>query len=78
VWWGMAHCSRAEVLTQQPYSMETDIWSLGSVMYQMCTLDVPFNGSSVEELKVRPRAIDARTVGGGRLPGHLAIASART
>jgi serine/threonine protein kinase len=58
--------------------METDIWSLGSVMYQMCTLDLPFHANSVEALKVRPRAIDARAVGGGRLPGHLAIASART
>jgi serine/threonine protein kinase len=42
-----------EVLTQQPYSMEMDIWSLGSVMFELCTLEVPFRATTVDALKVR-------------------------
>jgi len=40
-----------EVLHQHPYSFETDIWSLGSVMYEMCTLQLPFVGNTLDTLK---------------------------
>jgi len=41
-----------EVLTHQPHSTKLDIWSLGLVIYQMCTLKVPFPADSVDALKV--------------------------
>ena len=41
-----------EVLHQHPYSFEMDIWSLGSVMYEMCTLQVPFDVNTLDALKV--------------------------
>jgi serine/threonine protein kinase len=41
-----------EVLQQHPYSLEMDIWSLGSVLYEMCTLQVPFVARTLDVLKV--------------------------
>jgi serine/threonine protein kinase len=41
-----------EVLQQHPYSFEMDIWSLGSVLYEMCTLQVPFFARTLDALKV--------------------------
>jgi serine/threonine protein kinase len=42
-----------QVLTQQPHSTKTDIWSMGLVIYQMCTLQLPFKAECIDELMVK-------------------------
>jgi len=42
-----------EVLTQQPYDLSSDIWSLGVLIYELCTLQPLFQASSVKSLVVR-------------------------
>lgn len=39
-----------EVWSNQPYSTKTDIWSLGCILYELCTLNRPFNGRSPQQL----------------------------
>ena len=39
-----------ELLQDQPYSFEADIWSLGIVLYELCCLEYPFLGNSLPRL----------------------------
>uniref|UniRef100_A0A3Q3JH73 non-specific serine/threonine protein kinase n=1 Tax=Monopterus albus TaxID=43700 RepID=A0A3Q3JH73_MONAL len=39
-----------EICESQPYNNKTDIWSLGCVLYELCTLKHPFEGSSLRQL----------------------------
>ncbi|XP_024919721.1 serine/threonine-protein kinase Nek5 isoform X2 [Cynoglossus semilaevis] len=39
-----------EICENQPYNNKTDIWSLGCVLYELCTLRHPFEGSSLRQL----------------------------
>lgn len=39
-----------EIIANKPYDMKTDIWALGCVIYQLCTLKFPFQGSNLLEL----------------------------
>uniref|UniRef100_A0A4W4ELM2 non-specific serine/threonine protein kinase n=1 Tax=Electrophorus electricus TaxID=8005 RepID=A0A4W4ELM2_ELEEL len=42
-----------EICENRPYNNKTDIWSLGCVLYELCTLKHPFEGSSLRQLIVR-------------------------
>ncbi|XP_065108489.1 serine/threonine-protein kinase Nek5 isoform X2 [Paramisgurnus dabryanus] len=39
-----------EICENQPYNNKTDIWSLGCVLYELCTLRHPFEGSNLRQL----------------------------
>ncbi|XP_041806195.1 serine/threonine-protein kinase Nek5 isoform X2 [Chelmon rostratus] len=39
-----------EICEGRPYNNKTDIWSLGCVLYELCTLRHPFEGSSLQQL----------------------------
>ncbi|TKS66742.1 Serine/threonine-protein kinase [Collichthys lucidus] len=39
-----------EICESRPYNNKTDIWSLGCVLYELCTLRHPFDGSSLRQL----------------------------
>ncbi len=35
-----------ELHYEQEYSKKTDIWSLGIILFEMCTFDTPFKSST--------------------------------
>ncbi|XP_042620406.1 serine/threonine-protein kinase Nek5 [Cyprinus carpio] len=39
-----------EICENRPYNNKTDIWSLGCVLYELCTLRHPFEGSNLKQL----------------------------
>ncbi|XP_077435433.1 serine/threonine-protein kinase Nek5 isoform X2 [Vanacampus margaritifer] len=39
-----------EICESRPYNNKTDIWSLGCVLYELCTLRHPFEGKSLSQL----------------------------
>ena len=39
-----------EMLNNLPYDFKVDIWSLGCIIYELCALEVPFNGNNMGEL----------------------------
>mmetsp|Transcript_31295 Transcript_31295/g.41415 ORF Transcript_31295/g.41415 Transcript_31295/m.41415 type:complete len:104 (+) Transcript_31295:443-754(+) len=39
-----------EVLKGQPYDMKADVWSLGTVLFQMLTGERPFKGKDINDL----------------------------
>ncbi|CAL9729607.1 serine/threonine-protein kinase Kin3p [Monosporozyma unispora] len=50
---GTPYYMSPEVLMDQPYSPLSDIWSLGCVIYEMCSLHPPFQAKSYTELQNR-------------------------
>ena len=42
-----------EIIEGKPYSLMTDIWSLGVILYEMCALQPPFNGDSLRDLALK-------------------------
>jgi len=42
-----------ELIQNKPYSFKSDIWSLGILLYEMCALKMPFDGSNLAALSVR-------------------------
>ena len=39
-----------EIIRNQPYSFYSDIWSLGVMLHEICSLKPPFNGRNIIEL----------------------------
>ena len=42
-----------EIVENNPYNYKSDIWSLGILLYEMCALQPPFNGTSLHMLALR-------------------------
>ncbi|KRX02432.1 Protein kinase-like domain [Pseudocohnilembus persalinus] len=42
-----------EIIENQPYSFQSDIWSLGIILYEMCTQKPPFTAESLQQLALR-------------------------
>lgn len=42
-----------EVIREEPYNHKSDVWSLGCVLYEMCTLRPAFNGRNMKMLVLK-------------------------
>ena len=47
---GTPYYSSPEIWIDQPYNNKTDIWSVGCIIYEMCSLSPPFRGTSLINL----------------------------
>jgi serine/threonine protein kinase len=48
---GTPYYMSPEIWNNRPYDSSSDIWSLGCMMYELCSLRPPFTGNSFPELK---------------------------
>ena len=61
---GTPYYSSPEVWNDKPYDYKSDIWSLGCIVYELCSLRPPFEGRNMEELnKVIQRCEEKRISG---------------
>ncbi|XP_063808009.1 serine/threonine-protein kinase Nek5 isoform X2 [Pseudophryne corroboree] len=42
-----------EICENRPYNNKTDVWSLGCVLYELCTLKHPFEGGNLRQLVLK-------------------------
>jgi len=42
-----------EIIDTVPYNFKTDIWSLGVLLFEMCTLSYPFKGDNIAQLAMK-------------------------
>jgi len=62
---GTPYYMSPEIFKNKPYSIKADIWAVGCVLYEMCTLNHAFDGKSINQLashvcKGRFRPISSR------------------
>ena len=42
-----------ELIEGKPYAMASDIWSIGVILYELCSLKPPFNAESLHFLALK-------------------------
>ena len=42
-----------EIVENRPYSFKSDIWSLGVILYELCTLRPPFDAAGIPQLALK-------------------------
>jgi NIMA (never in mitosis gene a)-related kinase len=42
-----------EIIQNKPYDFKSDMWSMGVLLYEMCALKPPFNGSNIHMLAMQ-------------------------
>jgi NIMA (never in mitosis gene a)-related kinase len=47
---GTPYYASPEVWSDKPYDYKSDLWSVGCIIYELCSLKPPFKGSSLEQL----------------------------
>ena len=47
---GTPYYASPEVWKNQPYNYKSDLWSVGCIIFELCTLHPPFRGKNLEEL----------------------------
>ena len=47
---GTPYYASPEVWKDEPYSYKSDLWSIGCVIYELCSLRPPFKGKNLDEL----------------------------
>ncbi|KAK9477834.1 kinase-like domain-containing protein [Lipomyces japonicus] len=62
---GTPYYMSPEVLLDQPYTPQSDIWSLGCVIYELCALQPPFSGKSHMQLAQKIREGKFAPIPGG-------------
>ena len=50
---GTPYCMSPEICSNLPYTIKTDIWSLGVILYEMCALRKPFNANNLPFLAMK-------------------------
>jgi len=47
---GTAYYLSPEICEDKPYNNRTDVWSLGCILYELCTYNHPFDGNSIPSI----------------------------
>jgi NIMA (never in mitosis gene a)-related kinase len=42
-----------EIVSGKAYSFKTDVWSMGIILHELCSLQVPINASNLHNLYMR-------------------------
>ena len=55
---GTLYYMSPELLANKPYSFKSDVWSLGCIVHELCTLLRPFGGSNILEIVSKTISFD--------------------